>query len=189
MRYNIINKLIRDNDYKTYLEIGTQADQCLSKIRCEYKVGVDPNPVFHHSKNCDIFYKITSDEFFEQNEIAFDIIFIDGFHHAGQVIRDINHSLLILKEGGTIVVHDCNPQSHAAQTIPESHIPSWNGDVWKAWVWFRMYREDLKMHVIDEDQGCGIISTGRQKRLQTDLEISYENLENNRKKWLNLLQF
>ena len=65
-RYEVINKLIEKYKYKSYLEIGTQGDKCLSEVKCNYKVGIDPDPVFHDKKNSDEFHTMNSDLFFSQ---------------------------------------------------------------------------------------------------------------------------
>lgn len=188
-RLKILNGLILDNNYKSYLEIGTQADVCLGAIKCEYKVGVDPYPVFHDEKNSNRFYQFTSDYFFDVNKDTFDLIFVDGLHHAEQVIKDINNALAILNKSGAIVIHDCNPFDYESQTIPESHMSSWNGDVWKAWMFFRINRADLSMYVIDTDTGCGIIQRGNQEVFKHNEEIKYSNMIKNKKEWLNLIDY
>jgi hypothetical protein len=72
---------------KSYLEIGVSGGENFQKIRCENKVGVDPEP----TSPATIF--LPSDDFFKQNKETFDVIFIDGLHHSDQVLRDINNSL------------------------------------------------------------------------------------------------
>jgi len=188
-RIKVINKLIADNKYYRYLEIGTQNDVCLSGIKCAYKVGVDPYPISFDDNNADKFFEGTSDDFFPQNKEKFDIIFIDGLHHSVQVRADVLNALSILNDGGAIVMHDCSPESFKAQTIPETHLPTWNGDVWKAWIWFRINRSDLSMYVLNTDQGCGVIQVGSQKLLKFTKELTYENLDKNRKEWLNLVEY
>ena len=42
------------------------------------------------------------------------------------------------------------------------------------------------MYVIDCDCGCGIITKGEQDLLVTDLPLTFKNLDENRKEWLNL---
>ena len=59
-RWDLLNYLIRKFEYKKYLEIGVQSGLCFENVRCEHKVGVDPNE--NHVK-----FKTTSDEFFKQN--------------------------------------------------------------------------------------------------------------------------
>lgn len=186
LRYEIINKLIEKHGYESYLEIGTQGDVCLSKVRCGFKVGVDPDPVLHEEQNSDEFYQMSSDEFFAQNARFFDIIFIDGKHENAQAKRDIHNSLQILNPGGAVVVHDCNPQEEINQRVPMPHVGSWNGDVWRAWVWFR-HLATLEMVVVDTDEGCGIIKKGWQSPLTGEFDISFDEFAERRKELLNLI--
>ena len=155
-RYDIINYLIKVNNYKSFLEIGTQEHINLSNIIINKKVSVDPDP----EVGAD--FILTSDDFFKQNTDKFDIIFVDGLHHSDFVYRDIINSLKILNPGGCIVVHDVIPYSYEGQLIPlektlETGSGIWNGDVWKGWVKLRTERKDLVMKVVNTDHGCGII--------------------------------
>ena len=52
------------------------------------------------------FHKSTSDEFFKNNEKKYDVIYIDGWHEAPQVYRDICNSWYCLNEGGLVVCDD-----------------------------------------------------------------------------------
>lgn len=184
-RYEVINKLIERGGYKTYLELGTQADKCLRLIECDYKVGVDPDPVIHYNENSDEFHEMTSDAFFAKNQMTFDCVFIDGLHEDTQVRRDIGNSLKCINENGCIVVHDCNPREEINQMYPMPHVGSWNGTVWRAWMAFRRSK-DLKMFVVDADEGCGVIFKGTQESFKPKI-ISFDLFKENRKEWLNLI--
>ena len=172
LRYDIINWLIKKYDYEWYLEIGMADGDCFKQVNCKYKVGVDPELPYDDAPSfqrpTDILVKSTSDLFFRDRptDYPYDIIFIDGLHLAEQVERDIHNSLKHLAEGGTIVVHDCNPPTadHAAREPrvfkrreDGTEYPLWNGDVWKAWVMTRILHSELIMCVVDADWGCGII--------------------------------
>ena len=157
LRFDVINYLISKNNYKSFLEIGTQAKINFSSIDIERKVCVDPD------LNSEADYKITSDEYFENYFEKFDIILIDGLHHADVVYRDIINSLNRLNLGGCIVVHDVIPYSYEAQVIPlqkasDMGTIAWNGDVWKAWIKLKSERSDLDMKCVNTDHGCGIIN-------------------------------
>ena len=186
-RFDVINALIKKHGFKTYLEIGTQNDVCLSNVKCDRKVGVDPAPKAQDDKYCNKHYKTTSDAFFAQNKETFDIIFIDGLHHADQVDKDIVNSLAVLNKGGIIVMHDCNPLDELSQTVPMPHCPSWNGDVWKSFVRLRAARTDLDMFVVDTDWGCGIVQSGTQELLAIEGGLTYSQFDKNRSEWLNLI--
>ena len=183
-RFEIINKLIKDNKYKKYLEIGVNNAANINQIKCKKITGVDPEPeVQKYFPKCHI---VTSDTFFAVNDETYDIIFIDGLHHAEQVHNDILNALDCLNDGGTIVCHDMKPRSYEAQLVPRIQ-KVWNGDCWYAWIKLRTERNDLKMFVVDTDEGCGIITQGEQIKLKIVEEINYKNLVINEKKWLNLI--
>jgi hypothetical protein len=181
-RTDVLNTLIEKYGYRSYLEIGQgQRTDNIDLIDCPIKIGVDPE------KSLNAAYQMTSDEFFAINNDSFDLIFIDGLHMSGQVEKDINNSLKILKENGTIVVHDCNPANEEMQMVPRIQQIAWTGDVWKAWVKFRATRPDLKMYVIDADFGIGIIRKGSQETISLPDNPTYEYLDKNRRKILNLI--
>jgi hypothetical protein len=156
-RFEIINYLIGVNGYRSFLEIGTQAKINFSSVNVEHKICVDPDPEVGAN------YQMTSDDFFSINNQRFDIVFVDGLHHADFAYRDIVNSLKILNPGGCIVVHDVIPFSYEAQIIPlekasQMGTIAWNGDVWKAWIKLRTERNDLSMKCVNSDHGCGIIN-------------------------------
>ncbi len=180
-RTEIIQLLINKVSAKKYLEIGVDNGVNFALINCDYKVGVDPNTTTtatHH---------LTSDDFFKQNTEKFDVIFVDGLHHADQVYRDILNSIDVLNDGGYIICHDMNPIKEEHQTIPfvSGH---WNGDCWKAFSKLKRERKDLEMFVVDTDEGCGVITRGNQDLISfSDEELTYKNFDKNRKEWLNLI--
>ena len=122
---------------------------------------------------------------FNQNKETFDVIFIDGLHTADQVEIDISNALKFLNDQGYIVCHDMNPTSEAMQATPRRKA-TWTGDCWKAWVRIRSSNSKLNMFVVDTDFGCGIIKKGKQELLTAE-DLTYTNLNNNRKEWLNLI--
>ena len=129
-RVEIIQKIIKKQSYKSYLEIGCDNDENFSKISLNNKVGVDP------LKGGTL--RMTSDEFFKNNKDYFDIIFLDGLHTYEQTIKDIDNSLKVLNDKGVIIIHDCLPKKIWNQIVPRMY-GHWNGDVWKAIVHSRTY--------------------------------------------------
>ena len=181
-RTNIINYFINRYGYKTYLEIGVlDVNINFNSIMVLDKTGVDPNVN-------GIEYTMTSDDFFAQNTKSFDVIFIDGLHESEQVYRDINNSLAVLNDSGTIIMHDCNPTDEVIQLVPQIRGGEWTGDCWKAFVRFRNESVEYDMFVIETDYGVGIIrkSTKPVEPLYLTESLTYNNLENNRVAWLNL---
>lgn len=157
-RWDVVNELLSRTKLKRYLEIGIQRGVCGAKVKASRKVGVDPAPfeqaIRHYSSVC----RQTSDAFFAElpRDELFDVVLVDGLHHADQVFRDVENALLHLAAGGVVVMHDCNPQSELAQRVPrETRV--WNGDCWQAMVWLRQ-RNDLDAFTIDTDHGVGVVS-------------------------------
>jgi glycosyltransferase involved in cell wall biosynthesis len=183
-RTDIINHLIKKNGYKSYLEIGVRnPNDNFNLIECELKTGVDPD------KNAKATHTMTSDLFFAANQWNYDIIFIDGLHHADQVLKDLFNSIRILSKGGTIVCHDMNPPKESNQIIPfeAAGEMNWTGDCWKAWVELRQLG-GYSMKVLNTDWGVGVIQVDESvKALKISEEITYANLDKNRVKWLNLV--
>jgi len=179
IRTDIINYYLdRAASPKFYLEIGIRnLNDNFDRIRADHKDGVDPNPA------CKSNYVMTSDVFFSRNTTSYDLVFIDGLHSDEQVTRDILSSLKFIKDKGTIVLHDCNPPTERSQKL------RLNGTVWKAFVKFRMEREDLEMFVIDTDCGVGVIKpNSKQKNFQCAEDIyNYKIFNKYRKEALNLI--
>ena len=165
-RWDLIEYLIKKNNYSDYLEIGCDQDQLFSKIRINNKKGVDPVSGGNIRK--------TSDDFFEVNDEMFDIIFIDGLHTYDQVKKDILNSVDCLKENGIILVHDCMPDSLSKQAVPRYRM-IWNGDVWKAITDLRQ-KEDLEIFTCEMDQGIGIIKKNKNSSI-LNLDKPINNLK------------
>jgi hypothetical protein len=178
-RTDIINAIAKKINAKSYLEIGVDNGVNFEKVNCEYKVGVDPNSQLPN------IISMTSDEFFAQNKEKFDLIFIDGLHTYEQVYKDIINSLNVLNPNGYIICHDTNPISEERQT-PQWNGGDWNGECWKVFVNLRRERIDLEMMTIDVDEGVSLIKRGFQVPLNIQSELTYKELEKNRKEWLNL---
>jgi hypothetical protein len=169
-RYHIINYLIDKYKLVNYLEIGVFKGENIREIKAAHKDGVDPGVEGHIVP--EVNYPMTSDDFFdlikEHEDIKYDIIFIDGLHHAEQVTKDIQNSLKHLVPSGFIVMHDCNPVSYEAQLIPRETV-AWNGDTWKAFVDFKAHYPNVKCCVVDTDFGVGVIQNNPNKYTSKDI--------------------
>lgn len=184
-RTDVINLLIKKYKYKSYLEIGVQDPTSnFDKINISHKVSVDPHP------RGNVTFKGTSDDYFLSidNEVKFDIIFIDGLHQSDQVIKDIENSLNHLSTGGTIVCHDCLPTSEIMQSYTDNG-GEWTGDVWKAIKNIRIKYDNLIISTVDTDYGCGIIQRGvSNKYIPNETEHdNYEYYVKNRNDMLNVI--
>jgi phage tail protein X len=166
-RYDVIDYLQQRYKYKTYLEIGCDANQTFGHVGSFFDTSICVDPVKGGT------HRMTSDDFFANNNQTFDVIFVDGLHEARQVLRDVYHALRYLNDGGTIVLHDANPH-HSSQQQPDmskSDIFGWCGDVWKAIVALRL-QEGLEIVVGDFNNGVGLI---RRRRNLHKLPMEWED--------------
>lgn len=148
----IINSLIKDNGYVSYLEIGFGDGYNFERIKCDRKMAVDPEP---KGEDKDL-YVGSSDEFFATYTGEFDVIFIDGLHHADQVRKDVINASKVLSENGVILVHDIAPEDEA-QTIVPRQQKVWTGDVFKAWEGFKKKYTDVETKEYPVQYGLGAI--------------------------------
>ena len=183
-RQFIVQEIINQKKYKSYLEIGTFHDELYKSIKCEKKVGVDPVSGGSVRK--------TSDNFFKENKDKFDCIFIDGLHYYSQVKKDIQNSLKILNSDGIILIHDCLPNNHFDQAVPRCQI-TWNGDVWKALVECRT-QENIDTYTCYADFGIGVIFNRKNKNIlkienKNFYKLKFEDYFYNYKKFMNIIEF
>jgi hypothetical protein len=191
-RYDIINRFIREREYKDYLEIGVFTGECIREIVVDNKTAVDPGAEGVVDK--EVTDQMTSDDFFKsikESGKLYDIIFIDGLHHSNQVDIDIENSLLHLRDNGVIILHDCNPGEELYTLVPRvSSI--WHGDVYKSVLRFRS-KSLHSFYTIDTDCGCGVILKDYKEDTQNDVEeykkamSSWSYFFENKTKLLNLI--
>jgi len=166
-RIHIINRLISDNNLRSYLEIGvSNPHENFLKIDCAHKVSVDPCQVCEHYTKKDIegfkkfiTHQTTSDEFFAKNAETFDIVFIDGDHSYEQSLKDLNNALKIVPTGGFVVLHDACPPCYENTQIEnfEKGLP-YNGEVWKTVLSaIRQASKELTIKTLIYDWGVAVI--------------------------------
>lgn len=208
MRWDIINQLIKKNNYKSYLEIGYYKGWSFDNVHCESKIAIDPNPTKHSGQEVlpsgSIFeedggtiHKCDSDRFFELKDMVgntekFDLIFIDGSHLSEQVDKDLGNALRHLSPNGTIVMHDCNPPEYEHTTIGIDGC--WTGDVYRSAIKFQLNdnHTEYDFFTVDTDWGVGIIQAGKgeerdiRKYIKSSM-ITWDYFDKNREKLLNLI--
>lgn len=160
---DLLNYLATTFNLQSYLEIGVydrKNNFNIINLPWRQKFCIDPDP----KAKADFIG--TSDEYFEDLSNKWDLIFIDGLHHADQVKRDFENSLKCLTENGFIVIHDTNPEKEEYTHVPrDSKI--WNGDVYKFACTLRTYK-DIDFCTLPFDHGCTIV--WRNKHLKFDDE-------------------
>ena len=210
-RIDVINKQLSGDG--CYLEIGVHEGGTFWGVKARTRIGVDPAfrgrrlPVVlpltrirraMGARTGVLLYQETSDAFFSRApDWQFDCVLIDGLHTAEQAYTDTLNALEHLAPGGLIVIHDCNPKTETAalarweDAVARPDFANlWNGTVWKALVRLRT-RTDLKVRVLDCDQGLGLVTRDAPESVLSfsEQEIStlgYADLAADRERLLNL---
>ncbi len=158
----LLNALIEKYGLKSYLEIGVQNPaNNFDKIKAPgLKHGVDPE--LQSEMNTIVGFVgekgFTSDEFFASMpdlHPIYDLIFIDGLHHADQVKRDFENSLRCLSDHGFIVIHDVLPENEAGTKVPRE-TKQWWGDVYKFAMSISNY-SGIGYKTFNIDNGCMLV--------------------------------
>ncbi|CAM9716373.1 unnamed protein product [Chrysoparadoxa australica] len=153
-------------NYESYLDIGCDEGETFELMKKMMEADNGRALGVREDGDKGATYEMSSDDFFAeygaQHSITeekdkFDLVLISGAHELTQVRRDLENSLLWLREGGTILLSRCNPRTLAmAAPFPQPFDASWNGDVFRAVVELRQ-NPSLNVAVGDFDYGCGVI--------------------------------
>lgn len=176
----IINRLIKENNFDSYLELGFQDGENFNLIDCENKMSVDVNGKADFNDG-DL-------AFFEQNKNTFDCVFIDSLHECKHVRKVISESLKCLSENGVIILHDTIPHSKEMQEVPRN-TKEWTGDVWRAVVGFIESYPDVNVVTYRADYGLTVIyPKGKKIRKHFEnIEMTYEEFKANEIELLNII--
>ncbi|MDH6247892.1 class I SAM-dependent methyltransferase [Mycobacterium sp. OTB74] len=219
-RIEVVQQALDERAKPVYLEIGVSNGLAFRRIAADEKIAVDP--AFRLSARsrrladakayATHYFETTSNAFFASQtaflaERGIDVALIDGLHSYEQVVRDVENTLRYLRDGGVIVLHDCNPATASIGSPATSYDdfrahnrwwsllwltgPPWSGDVWKAIVHLRSTRDDLQIAVLKCDWGVGILRKGPpESRLSYSAAqiaaLSYQDLATDRDRLLNL---
>ncbi|MGE2721075.1 class I SAM-dependent methyltransferase [Mycolicibacterium celeriflavum] len=204
-----------------YLEIGVNQGMAFRCITADQKIAVDPvfklsarsRELSDAKARATHYFETTSDTFFANEsglleEHGVDVALVDGLHTYRQALRDLENTVRFLRDDGVIFVHDCNParasigcpassyadflaQNRWRRLVGRFFFLAWSGDVWKAIVYLRSLRDDLRVAVLDCDRGVGVIRRGSpESKLsysQREIEaLTYSDLAADRERLLNL---
>lgn len=148
----------------------------------------------------DMFFALHAPILFEHESI--DVAFVDGLHTYHQSYIDICNALEFMSEKGIVLVQYCNPPTkasalpaHSIEETARSKPPGWDGvwcgDVWKSILRLRTTRKDLKVFVLDCNDGMGVVCKGEPDGLLdypiSEIEnMTFDDLQINKKEMLNL---
>ena len=180
----IVNNIIDRKKYETYLEIGCDKNILFNSVKIKKKIGIDPVSGGN--------IRMSSDNFFKNNQDKFDLIFIDGLHQYEQVKRDVYNSLKFLNDNGVILLHDCMPSSFMRQA-PKRSSNIWNGDVWRNIVELRTL-DQIDTYTIYADHGIGLILKRKNRNklllnIKSFKKLKFKDYYENYKLFLNIVHF
>lgn len=181
---DLLNFIANKIEAETYLEVGVcNLDHNYNHIKVDEKVGVDPDPLAKAPFECNSdFFFAHIHQLIETDSISFDLIFIDGLHHAEQVRKDILNAWKFLNDNGVLVLHDANPPSEATTCVPRGRQREWCGNVFQT----ILQIESPSFFTADFDYGCTIIRKTHVPLRFHDMIISWQDFDIHRKALLNL---
>jgi hypothetical protein len=164
IRTQIINAIITASGARSYLEIGCQnRDNNFNHIRCPIKVCVDIDP----KAEPDVC--MSSDEFFKQNHVSFDVIFVDGDHSYKQASRDIFNAITWADK--FVFCHDTNPIDKAYTS------PDWSGEVYKAIIDLRNTTDLDFVTFLEDPHGLTVINVNEARKHEHLTPTSFEEFQ------------
>lgn len=191
MKHEIINKVIKEVEAKSYLEIGYGNGDNYNLIDLENKYATDPNYSGYESKivplSSDSWYE-SMDAYVELTDKSkdIDVVFIDGDHTSEQVRKDISNALKC--NAKAIIIHDVIPHSKEMQEVPRIQ-KEWTGDVWRAVVGFIEKHPDVKVETYRSDYGLTVIYPNgvKSRKYFENLKMTYEDFKENEIELLNII--
>ena len=170
-KYDIINIFGRAHSMNRYLEICTPTtgnrfayvDSAVWVVRHRLMYRCpgtfDDGLPFHFRTQSEGAHDLIRDldEVLPKSE-RYDLIFVDPWHSYDAGILDLNGALCLLRPGGVIVVHDCNPTD---PTIVGSDFKDgdWCGLTYQSFIDFVLAAQPAGYLVVDTDYGCGLVFT------------------------------
>lgn len=166
-KYDIVNFLLRKYELSSFIEFctpttGRRISELTASLaishRLMYRCPADFDDglrIEFRSQSVDISHCI---EDIRRREQTYDLVFIDPFHTYECTARDMATAISILKPGGIIVIHDCNP-GEMESTNPEFQAGAWCGQTYAAYVDFVLSQTAITYYTVDTDYGCGVIKT------------------------------
>ncbi len=87
---------------------------------------------------------------------CYDVVFVDPYHTYDCSLADLMGAYALLRPGGIMVIHDCNPPD-ASIARSTFQAGGWCGVTYWAFIDFVLRRWDTGFVTVDTDFGCGVI--------------------------------
>ena len=86
----------------------------------------------------------------------YDLVFVDPHHTYENSYEDLIGAFELVRPGGVVVVHDCNPPDSSI-ALPQYQEGAWCGATYWAFIDFVLGRSDIRYYTVDCDYGCGVV--------------------------------
>ena len=165
LKSTVCNLLGAKYGYRSYLEIATPGSGGQHELidrnqftRCEQLVYVQPS-----DQQADATYRTslrTSSglvrAIIASHRERYDLVFVDSCHTYENSYEDIVGAFELVRPGGVMVVHDCNPTT-ASMAVPQIQMGEWCGVSYWAFIDFVLGRSNIRYYTVDCDYGCGVV--------------------------------
>jgi len=133
----LIPLLVEAMGVTTYLELGTDQNQTIGKVRCPRRIGVDKAAALCEGA---IMFSMPIQAFIGEKAgslAPFQFVFIDADHSAESVGQDFRGIWPFVEDEGLVVLHDTNPETESDTD------PGLCGDAWKFAhdLWLRQHHD------------------------------------------------
>lgn len=166
-KYDIINALARRHGLTSYIEICTPStgNEFSNIDRLQFETchrlmyncppeHVEELPIDFRTAECSSAPLVRA--ILDAGQPRYDVVFVDSFHTYRCSSLDMSAALRLVRDGGIIVTHDCDPRDPAICT-PEFKSGSWCGLSYAAFIDFVLPRDTLDYYTVDTDFGCGVV--------------------------------
>lgn len=182
-----------------YLEVGVFKAETFGAIRAARRVAVDPSfaegvLARHGSLPGVEMHEVTSDAYFGGliGDSTFDVIYLDGLHVVEQTLRDLLSAILVLREGGLIVIDDVLPDSYHA-SLPSQRTANavrraiggkshhWMGDVYRLTYFIDSFLQQFSYRMVADNHGQLVLWRKRreavtERRLEDVARMPFERV-------------
>jgi len=189
-RTDVLNALIKARGYESYLELGVRKGGNIRRITAPDRTGVDIRLAVDMGiprEGLTLIQKSTN-EFFLDNMLKFDLIFVDADHRFGPCLADVRNAVKALNPGGTVVMHDVFPETEQMAS-PEmvKGYNLWCGECYRVFLKYRGYK-GYYAYTVDCDHGLGVIASKRTGQdFDTPKRYTFAEFQQHADEWLGLI--
>jgi len=202
----VLHHYIRQKKIKNYLELGVYVGFNLFQLNVPKTIAVDAPlyiPNWQHNTNPKIIYHNTPLIDFTKNTTLLkqqniELCLINHVHQFSTSLPMVLNLLDSMTADGVILLTNCKPDSKAAAQSThqqarrtEGYQEKWVGDNYKTIATLKATRADIKVFVLDCENGLGIIQKQKTQKLidanpEKIAQLTYEELSEDTAHWISL---